>query len=86
MEVRCDEGVATRIGPEPCVVGREVGGEADYCVTCLFVPFPFDRSRDHRRHGNRPQRGKMQASRRAKAPLFLRKSPCQLEYRHGQAL
>jgi hypothetical protein len=23
VEVRCDEGVATRIGPEPCVVGRE---------------------------------------------------------------
>ena len=28
MEVRCDEGVATRIGPEPSVVGREAGGEA----------------------------------------------------------
>jgi hypothetical protein len=28
VKVRCDEGVATRIGPEPCVVGREAGGEA----------------------------------------------------------
>ncbi len=28
MEVHCDEGVANRIGPEPCVVGREAGGEA----------------------------------------------------------
>ena len=28
MKVRHDEGVATRIGPEPCVVGREAGGEA----------------------------------------------------------
>ncbi len=27
VEVRCDEGVATRIGPEPCVVGREVGAK-----------------------------------------------------------
>ena len=28
MEVRHDEGVAIRIGPEPCVVGREASGEA----------------------------------------------------------
>ena len=28
MRVRHDEGVATRIGPEPCVAGREAGGEA----------------------------------------------------------
>ena len=28
MKVHCDEGVAIRIGPEPCVVGREAGGEA----------------------------------------------------------
>jgi hypothetical protein len=28
VEVHCDEGVAIRIGPEPCVVGREAGGEA----------------------------------------------------------
>ena len=28
MKVRYDEGVANRIGPEPCVVGREAGGEA----------------------------------------------------------
>ena len=28
MKVRCDEGVAIRIGPEPCVSGREVRGEA----------------------------------------------------------
>ena len=26
--VHCDEGIANRIGPEPCVVGREAGGEA----------------------------------------------------------
>ncbi len=28
MEVRHDEGVATRIGPEPCAIDREVGSEA----------------------------------------------------------
>jgi hypothetical protein len=28
VEVHCDEGLATRIGPEPCVVGREAGDEA----------------------------------------------------------
>lgn len=28
MEVHCDEGLATRIGPEPCVAGREAGDEA----------------------------------------------------------
>ena len=28
MQVRYDEGVATRIGPEPCVTIREGGGEA----------------------------------------------------------
>ena len=28
MKVRCDEGVATRIGPEPCVAGRKSSGEA----------------------------------------------------------
>ena len=28
MEVRHDEGVANRIGPEPCIAGREASGEA----------------------------------------------------------
>jgi hypothetical protein len=28
VQVHYDEGVANRIGPEPCVVGREAGGEA----------------------------------------------------------
>ncbi len=28
MQVRCDEGVAIHIGPEPCVVVREGAGEA----------------------------------------------------------
>ncbi len=28
VQVHCDEGIANRIGPEPCVVGREAGGEA----------------------------------------------------------
>ena len=28
MEVHYDEGVAIRIGPEPCAVSREGGGEA----------------------------------------------------------
>jgi hypothetical protein len=28
VEVRCDEGLAIHIGPEPCGVGREVGSEA----------------------------------------------------------
>jgi hypothetical protein len=28
VQVRCDEGIATHIGPEPCVVAREGAGEA----------------------------------------------------------
>ena len=28
MQVHYDEGIANRIGPEPCVVGREAGDEA----------------------------------------------------------
>ena len=28
MKVRHDEGVANRIGPEPCIGGREANGEA----------------------------------------------------------
>ena len=28
MQVHYDEGIANHIGPEPCVVGREAGGEA----------------------------------------------------------
>ena len=28
MQVRYDEGVAIRVGPEPCTVVREDGGEA----------------------------------------------------------
>ena len=28
MQVRCDEGVANHIGPEPCAVAREGGSEA----------------------------------------------------------
>jgi len=28
VQVHCGEGVATRTGPEPCVFGREVEGEA----------------------------------------------------------
>ena len=28
MEVRHDEGVANRIGPKPCIAGREASGEA----------------------------------------------------------
>jgi len=31
-EVHYDEGLANRIGPEPCVVGREAGGEASVGV------------------------------------------------------
>jgi hypothetical protein len=28
VQVRCDEGVAIHIGPKPCAVTREGGGEA----------------------------------------------------------
>ena len=28
MKVRYDEGIATHIGPEPCIVGRKASGEA----------------------------------------------------------
>ena len=32
MQVHCDEGVANHIGPEPCAVIREDGGEASVGV------------------------------------------------------
>ena len=43
MQVHYDEGVANRIGPERCVVGREAGGEASaggsgFCP--VRPPFP----------------------------------------------
>ena len=38
MQVRCDEGVAIHIGPEPCVVVREGGGEASAFSFGRFDP------------------------------------------------
>ena len=37
MQVRCDEGVATHIGPEPCVGTREGVGEAS-AGECIGQP------------------------------------------------
>ena len=37
MEVHCDEGVATHIGPEPCVGAREGTGEAS-AGDCIGQP------------------------------------------------
>ncbi len=45
MEVHCDEGLANRIGPEPCVVGREAGGEASAGV---LIGQPLSRERINR--------------------------------------
>ena len=41
MQVHYDEGVATRIGPEPCVVGREAGGEASAGITVITVTLAY---------------------------------------------
>ena len=45
MQVHCDEGIANRIGPEPCVVGREAGGEASAGVR---IGQPLSRERINR--------------------------------------
>ena len=42
MQVHCDEGIANRIGPEPCVVGCEAGGEASAGV---HIGQPLSRER-----------------------------------------
>ena len=42
MQVRCDEGVAIHIGPEPCVVVREGGGEASV-GDCIGQPLSRER-------------------------------------------
>ena len=43
--VHYDEGIANHIGPEPCVVGREAGGEASAGVR---VGQPLSRERINR--------------------------------------
>ena len=45
MQVHCDEGIANHIGPEPCVVGREAGGEASAGVR---IGQPLSRERINR--------------------------------------
>ena len=42
MKVRCDEGVANRIGPEPCAGAREGTGEASVGV-CAGQPLSRER-------------------------------------------
>ena len=42
MQVRYDEGVATHIGPEPCVVAREGAGEAS-AGECTGQPLSRER-------------------------------------------
>lgn len=44
MEVHRDEGLAIRIGPEPCAAGREAGGEASAGER---VGQPLSRERTH---------------------------------------
>ena len=46
MQVHCNEGVAIRIGPEPCAVIREDGGEASVGVR---VGQPLSRERKNSR-------------------------------------
>jgi len=43
--VHCGEGIANHIGPEPCVVGREAGGEASVGVP---IGQPLSRERINR--------------------------------------
>ena len=43
MEVRYDEGVANHIGPEPCAITREGGGEA----SAGEAGQPLSRERSH---------------------------------------
>ena len=45
MQVHDDEGIANHIGPEPCVVGREAGGEASVGVR---IGQPLSRERINR--------------------------------------
>ena len=42
MKVCCDEGVAIHIGPEPCAVVREGGGEASV-GDCIGQPLSHER-------------------------------------------
>jgi len=42
VQVRCDEGVAIHIGPEPCVAIRKDGGEASV-GECIGQPFSLVR-------------------------------------------
>ena len=43
MQVRCNEGVATHIGPEPCVCLREEAGEAS-AGECIGQPSSRERT------------------------------------------
>ena len=44
MQVRCDEGIATHIGPESCAMHREVHGEA---LTGERIGQPSSRDSEH---------------------------------------
>ena len=61
MKVHYDEGVATHIGPEPCVSGREAGGEAS-AGDRTGQPSSRERNRSERRRrltsGRRHGRGR----------------------------
>jgi hypothetical protein len=47
VEVRHGEGVATRIGPEPCIPGREARGEASRpLATNLLASFGLRRQNE----------------------------------------
>jgi len=48
VRVHCDEGVATHIGPEPCVFGREAGDEAS-AGDRTGQPLSRERNRSERR-------------------------------------
>ena len=45
MQVHYDEGIANHIGPKPCAVGREAGGEASAGVR---IGQPLSRERINR--------------------------------------
>jgi len=42
VKVRCDEGIANRIGPEPCAGAREGAGEASV-GECIGQPLSRER-------------------------------------------
>jgi hypothetical protein len=67
VEVRCDEGVAIHIGPEPCAVVREGGGEASV-GDCIGQPLSRERKTWFRAPTSYPWRKATRAGAAARVP------------------